>query len=353
MNNESGSVLQKASFALLLFIAAGLGYLIIRDRFPRGQAAVESIPSSAASGARTSSNTSSDPTEPRSSFAPLRPRNATNPPRTWNSNAPVLTRSSVPPASRSAPVVDSETTVTARPQNSLAVPVATTSGLAGGDASGSVVGRVTLRGTPPPEKAVKLDALCGRLHPAPMSTRHFVLGRDAGLGNVFVYVKSGAPKDETQQLSVPVLDNVACEFQPYVLGVRARQPFTLRNSDAVLHNMHIIPGRTSNREVNIGMPVKGMSVTKVYDQEEIFIKVKCDVHPWMFAYLCVMEHRWFAVTDGDGNFSLPSGLPPGRYTIAAIHLKVGEQTQPITIGDAGPEMLNFALEVPELAASAP
>jgi hypothetical protein len=99
--------------------------------------------------------------------------------------------------------------VTARPQNSLAVPVATTSGLAGGDASGSVVGRVTLRGTPPPEKAVKLDALCGRLHPAPMSTRHFVLGRDAGLGNVFVYVKSGAPKDETQQLSVPVLDNVA------------------------------------------------------------------------------------------------------------------------------------------------
>ena len=353
MNNESGSVLQKASFALLLFIAVGLGYLIMRDRFPGDQAAVQTTPASVASGPRTSSNTRFDSTEPRSSFAPLRPRNATNPPRTLNSNAPVLTRSRIQPESPSVPVADNEATATALPQNSLPVPVATTSGIAGGDASGSVAGRVVLRGTPPSEKAVKLDALCGRLHPAPMFTRHFVLGRDAGLGNVFVYVKSGAPRDETQQLSVPVLDNVACEFQPYVLGVRARQPFTLRNSDPVLHNMHIIPSRTSNREVNLGMPVKGMSVMKVYDQQELFIKMKCDVHPWMFAYLCVMEHRWFAVTDGDGNFSLPSGLPPGRYTIAAVHLKVGEQTRQITVGDAGQEILNFALEIPELAASAP
>jgi hypothetical protein len=220
-------------------------------------------------------------------------------------------------------------------------------GAAAGGTTASIVGRVTLRGTPPPEKRVQLDPMCGQLHPTPMFTRHFVVGRDAGLGNVFVYVKSGAPADKASQSSVPVLDNVGCEFQPYVLGVRAGQPFNLRNSDPVLHNMHIMtqPG-SGNREMNIGMPVKNMSMMKVLEKPEVFVKVKCDVHPWMFAYIGVVEHAWFATTDANGNFALPPGLPAGQYTIAAIHVKAGESVQPINVSEGAPLNLSFTLDVP-------
>jgi hypothetical protein len=226
-------------------------------------------------------------------------------------------------------------------------PVAVARGVVAEGAFSSVTGRVALRGNPPPEKQIQLDPMCGRLHPAPMFTRHFVVGRDGGLGNVLVYVKTGAPKDVSEQAAVPVLDNVACEFQPYVLGVRVGQPFTLRNSDPILHNMHMVPKPGSgNREVNLGMPVKGMSVTKILDQPEIFIRVKCDVHPWMFAYIGAVAHRWFAVTDTDGNFAVPSGLPAGRYTIAAVHVKAGERTQQINVTENGAEPVNFTFDVP-------
>ena len=55
---------------------------------------------------------------------------------------------------------------------------------------------------------------------------------------------------------------------------------------------------------------QGKTTTKVFEKPELFIKVKCDVHPWMFAYICVVDHPWFAVTDQKGNFTLPPGLPP-------------------------------------------
>jgi hypothetical protein len=78
----------------------------------------------------------------------------------------------------------------------------------------------------------------------------------------------------------------------------------------------------------------------------VLVQFKCDVHPWMFAYVGVVEHPWFAVTDGNGAFALPPGLPPGRYTLAAVHRKLGEQTQTITVGAGGTEPVEFLLEVP-------
>ena len=347
MNNESGSTLQKASFALLVFIAAALGYLIVRDRFRPNPASLTPSPESTGESA-SQANLAGAGREIRSSFAPLRPRVDTGVVRV------VTNRKVTSPANytvHNGKQGERNASAELVPATSLAegqsTPVAETrGGIVEGDIS-AVTGRVTLRGTPLPEKEIQLDPMCGRLHQKPMFTRHFVVGRDGGFGNVFVYVKAGAPKDVSEQAVVPVLDNVACEFQPYVLGVRVGQPFTLRNSDPVLHNMHMVPKPGSgNREVNLGMPVKGMSVTKVFDRPEVFIKVKCDVHPWMFAYIGVVAHRWFAVTDADGNFALPAGLPPGRYTIAAVHLKAGERSQPINITKSGADPVSFTFEVP-------
>jgi hypothetical protein len=345
MNTQSGSALQKLNFTLLVLIAVALGYLIARDRRHQGIESETTIP---AAGVNVSDEQAIAASPPRPEHAPLRPRSVTNSPGDTRTGLRVVTTN---PDATGAPLSDDlqnglTTVASAKVRTDGAVPVAITPGTRGVPA-GRVAGRAVLRGTPPSEKAITLDAVCGRLHPAPMFTRHYLVGEGGGLANVFVYVKN-APKDVSPQAALPVLDNINCEFQPYVLGVRAGQPFTLRNSDPVLHNMHMTtrPG-SGNREMNLGMPVRGMFTTKVFQQPEVFIRVKCDVHPWMFAYIGVVAHRWFAVTDAEGNFSLPPGLPPGDYTIAAVHLKAGERTERLEVTERVGQSVNFTFEVPD------
>ncbi len=191
-----------------------------------------------------------------------------------------------------------------------------------------ISGKVTLTGTPPPEKPIALDAQCGKLQEKPITTRHYVVGADKGLGNVFVYVKEGA-KATPATGKGPTLDQVGCEYNPYVMGVQAGQAFDVKNSDSVLHNVHTLP--KNNKEKNVGQPVKGMVTPFTFDNPEVLVKFKCDVHPWMFAYVGVCDHPYFAVTDKDGNFKI-SGLPAGDYTIEAFHLKAGAKTEKVTVG---------------------
>lgn len=74
--------------------------------------------------------------------------------------------------------------------------------------------------------------------------------------------------------------------------------------------------------------------------------MKCDLHPWEFGYICVADHPFFAVTDQNGAFRFPPGLPPGRYVNEARHLKAGAVTQETVIGRAEHKRLDFKLKVP-------
>ena len=216
--------------------------------------------------------------------------------------------------------------------------------LAAGASTGlaaNVSGKVKLKGTPKPEVPIQLDVTCGKLHSKPITTRHYVVGQDNGLANVFVYVKAGAQKAAPAG-EAPLLDQVNCVYEPYVLGVVAGQKFKVKNSDALLHNVHPTPKVPGNKEVNFAQPVKGQVNDVSFDKPEVMVRVKCDVHPWMFAYIGVQDHPYFAVTDKDGNFSIKN-LPPGKYTIEAYHLKAGALTQDIEVKEDKKD-LNFELE---------
>ena len=211
----------------------------------------------------------------------------------------------------------------------------------------SIRGRVLLRGTPPPEKVIVMDATCSALQPAPITTRHYVVGEGGALADVFVYIKAGVSPVTAPTSGVPpFLDQINCEYQPYVIGVQAGQALNVRNSDPVLHNVHVLPKVAGNRERNIAQATKGTATRMTFDKPEVFVQFKCDVHPWMFAYVGAVDHPWFAVTDRQGNFSLPSGLPSGQYTLSAVHRKAGEQTQEITVGADGTATATFTFEVP-------
>jgi uncharacterized protein (DUF2141 family) len=72
------------------------------------------------------------------------------------------------------------------------------------------------------------------------------------------------------------------------------------------------------------------SFARPFTAAEIMIPIKCNQHPWMKMYLSVLGNPFFAITDKDGSFAL-KGLPPGTYTIAAVHEKFGEQDVKITL----------------------
>src|SRR5262249_31407713 len=151
------------------------------------------------------------------------------------------------------------------------------------------------------------------------------------LADVFVYIKRGLEGyPRVVSTNVPVLDNTKCVFEPYVMGVQVGQKFSLKNSDPTLHNVHAVA--RANRDFNLAL-VQAATMTRSFATPEILVRVKCDVHPWMFAYVGVVAHPFFTVTDSDGFFALPPHLPPGTYTVAAYHPKAGEQTREITVGD--------------------
>ena len=191
--------------------------------------------------------------------------------------------------------------------------------------AGDVTGKVTLKGTPPAEKEIAFDDTCGKLHPTITTTRHYVVGADNGLANVFVYISKGLEgKTFTPATATVELNQEGCNYHPYVSGVMVGQPVAIKNSDPVMHNIHALPKVDGNTEFNFAQPSQGdvndtkwtASITK----PEVLVKLKCDVHQWMFAYIGVQDNPYFAVTDKDGNFKI-AGVPAGTYTLTAYHLK--------------------------------
>ncbi|MEW6304315.1 MAG: hypothetical protein AB1705_12630 [Verrucomicrobiota bacterium] len=192
-----------------------------------------------------------------------------------------------------------------------------------------IAGRVFLEGTPPPEKPLPLDPNCGKLYSeVKPTTTFFVVSRDRGLGDVFVLVEreTGIPSRQLPPARNPVpvlLDQVGCVFTPYVFGIQVGQKLRVRNSDPVLHNVHLAPAVAGNAERNRASLPGAPDMEFTFAKPEMFLRIKCDVHPWMFAYACVVPHSYFAVTDANGNYEIPD-VPPGRYTVRILHRKTAK-----------------------------
>jgi uncharacterized protein (DUF2141 family) len=93
----------------------------------------------------------------------------------------------------------------------------------------------------------------------------------------------------------------------------------------------------------MAMPKKDQRETKVFNRPEVFLQAKCSVHPWMGAYVAIMEHPFYSVTNSSGEFNLPN-LPVGKYTVEAWHEVFGTQTQEIEVLESGAPSLAFTFK---------
>ena len=206
--------------------------------------------------------------------------------------------------------------------------------------AGRVAGKVTLIGTPPPAQTVKTasDPNCT----ATVKTEEVVVGADGALQNVFVYVKDGLGNLVFPVPSEPVvLAQKDCMYRPHVVGLQVGQTLDILNEDDTLHNIHAVPEQ--NGEFNKAQQFKGFRNPHVFSTKEVMIPFKCDVHRWMTAYVSVLDHPFFAVTADGGTFAL-EGLPPGTYTIEAVHEKYGRQTQSVTLPEKGAQEIAFTFK---------
>jgi len=216
--------------------------------------------------------------------------------------------------------------------------------------AGTLTGTITLDGTAPKNEAIKMNAdpVCVKQNSTPQFQETYTVGSDGkSLENVFVYVKDGlgnytydAPTGTAQ------IDQKNCRYHPHVFGMRVGQTLEIVNSDPTLHNIHALP--KGNQEFNTGQPIQGMKTTHTFTAKEVMVPFKCDVHGWMNAYVGVLDHPFYAVTDKDGKFEL-KGLPAGTYTIEAWHEKLGTTTQSVTIAAKDSKEVNFTFKAPATA----
>jgi plastocyanin len=209
--------------------------------------------------------------------------------------------------------------------------------------TGTVAGRVLLDGAAPANAQIKMsaDPFCIRAHPGGAVFDSFV-SDNGGLGNVFVYIKDGLGNYWVDVPAEPVkLDQSGCRYTPHVLGVRAGQTLEVSNSDETMHNVHALA--TVNGDFNFGQPIKGQKDRKTFASPEVMVTFKCNVHPWMTAYVGVVNHPYFAVTASEGGFQLKD-VPAGTYTMEAWHEKLGTQTQTVTIGEKESKEISFTFK---------
>lgn len=196
------------------------------------------------------------------------------------------------------------------------------------DGYGTLTGVIKVDGdVPPPAKvdANKDQAVC-LADGNEIYDRTLQVGEDNELQGAFVmlYLKPRQEITVHPDLKEPsdepaVLDNDKCVFVPANLAVRTGQTLILKNSDAAGHNCNI---QSFKNSVNVNLPANSESEVKFEDSDKVPAVVKCDIHPWMVAYMLIREDPYFAVTGEDGKFTIDK-IPAGKWNFQFWHNRCG------------------------------
>lgn len=208
--------------------------------------------------------------------------------------------------------------------------------------AGSISGTVRLDGVPPKLRPINMSAepYCEKVHPTPLMPPEVVVGENGALANVVIYVKGGALQN--YRFDTPTqpaeLDQRGCMYEPHVVALMVKQPLEVKNDDQTTHNVHALPNENPewNESQTIGQP----PIEQHFDVAEMAIPIRCNVHPWMNAYVFAFPNPYFAVTGKDGRFEIKN-LPPGTYTVEAWQEKYGTEDQRVTIAPNQSPQVSF------------
>ena len=191
---------------------------------------------------------------------------------------------------------------------------------------GTIQGTVRFEGTVPAPRAVAITEdveTCGDSQLVQLLSAEG--GKLANAVVSLVDITEGAGLVEPA--STPTIDQVGCRFTPHVLVAQANRPVHILNSDPLTHNVHTVS--FDNRPVNRAQP-KGVQQIEIEFDVAEKVRVKCDIHDWMGAWVVVIDHPYHALTDSGGSFSIEN-VPPGTYMLETWHEELGTTSQTVTI----------------------
>ena len=196
------------------------------------------------------------------------------------------------------------------------------------DGRGAIVGRVVFDGDRPQPQALTVSKdveVCGKTQKFPEA---LLVGPDRGIKNAVVFLRTMAGGTSLSlPASNPVIDQRDCVYAPHVLLVPAGATVDIKNSDGILHNIHTYSEK--NPAFNTAQPKFKKIISKTFVQPEI-IRVTCDVHDWMTAWVVVQDHPYYALTDATGAFQL-GDVPPGEYELRVWHEALGEHSRSVSV----------------------
>jgi plastocyanin len=172
----------------------------------------------------------------------------------------------------------------------------------------TISGKVSIHGDLPSEKSLPLDTICSRAFeerfPGETPTTRFFVSEDGGLGDVLVSITGIDDQSTGVNALAHVIDQSGCQFSPYISACQTGQTIKITNSDPALHSVIATPRSEGNQAFAAAQLPGAPPLQTAFDESEEFLRFKCDVHPWMFSYVSVMDHPFYDVTSPDGSFAI-------------------------------------------------
>ena len=189
---------------------------------------------------------------------------------------------------------------------------------------GAVQGMITYNGVVKNRTVLptKDKEVCGKARKIPL----VMVGDGGAVQDAVVYLKDVAKGKAWPDMGRPVVNNIACIFEPHVQVAR-RGKVDLLNSDPVLHNTHGYYGKAT--AFNVALPFKDAQVTKILKRTGP-VRTDCDAHGWMLGWVIVVPNPYFMQTGSDGMYSL-TDVPPGDYTLVVWQEQIGETEMSVSV----------------------
>lgn len=205
--------------------------------------------------------------------------------------------------------------------------------------AGTIQGEVKYSGkvpAPVSHKTGKFAKVCG-----PEILEESLILENQKVKNAVIWLEGKQAKKLKNTPGTYTIDQKKCAYSPHVLAMPQGSELKILTSDPINHNIHTYS--FDNDPINI-MFLPNQDYTQEMEEPEV-VKVSCDLHNWMVAYIVVTPHSYFAMTQSNGSFEIKN-VPPGKYTLKLWHESLGEESRKIEVGE-GVTKADF--DFPELA----
>lgn len=204
---------------------------------------------------------------------------------------------------------------------------------------GRIIGVIEVQGALPtlaPPKITKDKDVC-----LDVPNESLLVGANHGLENAVVTLE-GAPNQAASAVkpaySVFRITNQGCRFVPHVIVMQSHDELEISNADPILHTARALPA-----QVDVGL-YPGRAVRKeIGTSGPGPVKLTCEIHPWMDAYVFLTDNPYYAVTDVHGEYEIDN-VPQGNYRVKIWHELLGTQLGRVAVTAGRTTQFNFTFD---------